>query len=123
MCARQRFRLEQVGMTTFIHYFASLRARMWTYVNNMVCHFDHIRVMLHHDDRGALVSEFLQQLVHAMHIAWMQPHTRLIENIDHIGQAAAQMLDDFYTLRLATRQCIRFTAEAEVFQANIYKIL
>ena len=73
---------------------------MRTHVHDMVCHFDHIRVMLHHDDCVALVAQFLQQLVHAMHIAWMQTHAWFIEDIDHIRETAAQVFDNLYTLRL-----------------------
>ena len=72
--------------------------RKRTHIHDMVCHFDHIRVMFHDDDRVALVAQFLQQLIHAMHIARMQANARLIEDIHHVGQAAAEMLDDLHTL-------------------------
>ena len=79
--------------------------------------------MFHYQHGVALIAQLLQVLVQAMYIARVQTHARLIENIHHIHQAAAQMLDHLDTLRLAARKCVGFAAQAQIFQASVDHIL
>src|SRR5262249_23886572 len=44
-------------------------------------------------------------------------------DIHHIHQTAAQVFDHLNALRLATRQGIGFTIEAEIFKANVDHVL
>ena len=69
----------------------------------MVCHFDHVGVMLHDDDRVALVAQFLKEFIHTVNIARMQADAWLVEDVHHIGQTAAEVFDDLDALRLAAR--------------------
>ena len=89
----------------------------------MVRHLDHVRVMLHDDDRVALVAQLLQQLIQAVHVARVQADARLVEDVHHVHQAAAQVLDHLDALRFAAGQRIGLAVQAEIFEADIHQVL
>ena len=70
-----------------------------------------------------LSRRFAQQLIQAVNVARVQANARLVEDIEHVYKAAAEMLDHLDALRLAAGERIGFAIEAEVFQADIDHVL
>ncbi len=58
-----------------------------------------------------------------MYVARVHSDAGFVKDVQYIHQAAAQVFDHLNALRLAARQRIGFTAQAEVFQANIDHVL
>ena len=89
----------------------------------MIGHRHDGRVVLHHQHGVALVAQGLQQFVHAVDIARVQPDAGLVENIHGVHQAAGQVLDDFDPLRLAARERVGGAVEAQILQADVGQAL
>ena len=123
MLARQRIGLEQAGIAAFIDNLAAAAPGMRAHIDDMIGHFDHIRVMLDHDDGVALVAQFLQQFIHAVHVARVQADARFVKDIHHIHQTAAEVFDDLDALRFAAGERVGLAVEAEIFQADIDQML
>ena len=60
----KRLTVKQFVVTAFKDDFAPSHTRAWTHINNVVGYFYHFLVMLHEDDRVAVVFQFLYRLLH-----------------------------------------------------------
>ena len=79
--------------------------------------------MFDDEDRVALVPQLLQQFVEPVYVTRVQPDAGLIEDVHDIDQAAADVLDHLYPLRLAAGERIRGPVKAEVLQADVDHVL
>ena len=123
MAAGQGVGVAQTGIAAFVDNLPAATARLWPHIDNVIGRLDHIRVMFDDDDGVAFVAQFLQQFVHAVNIARVQPNAGLIKNIHHIDQAAAQMFDDLDALRFAAGEGVGGAVEAEIFEPNVNQML
>ena len=121
--AGQRIGVQQILVAALEDDLAALLPGVGTHIDDVIRHFDHVRIVLHDEDGVALVAQLLQQLIQAMHVAWVQSDARLVEDIHHVHQAAAQMLDDLDALRFAAGKRVGFAVQAEIFQADIDQML
>src|SRR5437764_1348998 len=80
---------------------------------------DRLLVMLDDDDRVAEVAQPLQRLQEARIVALMQPDRRLVEDIEHAGEARADLRGKPDALALAARQGRRCARQREIVEPDI----
>ena len=65
---------------------------------------DHLAIMFDQDQRVAEIAEVVQGLAAAGVVARMQADGRLVEHVEHAGQAAADLAGQANALRFAAGQ-------------------
>ena len=92
-------------------------------VDHVIGRLDHVRVVLDDDHGVAPVAQQLQQLGQAVHVARVEPDARLVEDVHHVDQAAAEVLDQLDALGLAAGQRVGLAVEAQVVQPDVDHVL
>ena len=110
--------LQQVLIAARKNDFTAVLACLGPYIDDMVGNRDDIRIMFHHKDCIALVTQLLQQVIHPVDIPGMHSCTGFVKNISHSGQAAAHIPDKLQALRLPAGQRRSFTVQVEIGQAD-----
>ncbi len=82
---------------------------------------DRLLVMLDDDDGVALVAQVLERLQQPVVVALVQADRRLVEHVEHAGQARADLGGEPDALALAARQRAGRAAERQVVQPDIHK--
>jgi hypothetical protein len=100
---------------------AARGARARAEVDDVVRDRDHLRLVLHHEHRVALVAQAKQQVVHPLDVVRVQADRRLVEDIGHVGKRRPELPDHFGSLRLAAGERARLAIEAEVTQADLHE--
>src|SRR5947209_13520209 len=85
--------------------------------------FDDVGIMFNHDHAVAFITQLLLEFIQAVYVTRVHSDAGFVKDVQYIHKAAAQVFDHLNALRLAARQRIGFTAQAEVFQANIDHVL
>ena len=85
----------------------------------MVGDGDHVLVVLHHQNRVALVPELPQQVVHAVNVTGVHPGAGFVEDIGHACQAAAHVPHQLESLGLAAGEGRCIPVQMEIGQANL----
>ena len=117
---RHAFRVGQhFGWRTFGNDLAAMHARRRPHVDDMVGRQDRILIVLNHDHGIAEVAQPFQRFQQARIVALVQADTRLVEYIEHAGQARADLAGQPDALALAARQGAGSAAERQVFEADI----
>ena len=80
---------------------------------------DRLLVMLDDDDRVAEIAQPLQGHEQAAVVALMQADRRLVEHIEHAGQAGADLRGEPDALALAARQGAGSARQGQVFEPDI----
>ena len=75
--------------------------------------------MLDDDDRVAEVAQVLQRLEQAGVVALVQADRRLVEHVEHAGQAGADLRGEADALALAARQRAGVARQGQVVEADI----
>ncbi len=78
-----------------------------------------VLVVLHHDDRVSLIAEPGQRLQKPVVVARVQPDRRLIQDVEHADQPAADLPGQPDPLQLAAGKRGRRTVEREVLEAHV----
>ena len=123
MAPRQGIGCEQAGVAALEDDGAAARPGKRPDVDHVVGGLDHVGVVFDDEHRVALVAQLLQQLVQAVHVARVHADARLVKDVQHVHQAAAQVLDHLDALRLAARERVGFPVQAEVFQPDVDHVL
>ena len=92
-------------------------------VDDVIGNLDHVRIVLDDDDRVALVAQLLEQLVETMDVARVQADARLVEDVHHVHEAAAEVLDHPDPLRFAAGQRVGLPIQGEVLEADVDHVL
>ena len=87
-------------------------------VDDPVGGVDRLFVVLDDDERVAEVAQGHQRLDEPAVVALVQTDRRLVEHVEHAGQARADLRRQADALRLATRQRRRRAAQAEVVETR-----
>ncbi len=95
---RQRVRPREILIAALEHDTPARRPGVRPDVDNIVGDADDVGVVLDDDHGVAFVAELLQQLVEAMHVARVQADARLVEDVHHVDEAAAEVLDHLHAL-------------------------
>src|SRR2546426_890943 len=83
---------------------ATLLAGAGAQVDHVVCGGNRVRIVFHHQDGVAQVSQGLQDVNQAVGVARMQPDGRLIEHVERPHQMRAERSGQLNALRLAARK-------------------
>ena len=116
-------RLSRVGHhllgRAFGHHLAAMDAGARAHIHDMVGGEDRLLVMLDDDDAVAEVAEPVERLEQPRIVALMQPDGRLVQHIEHAGEARADLRGEADALALAARQRAAGAGESEVVEADI----
>ncbi len=80
---------------------------------------DRILVMLHHQHRVAQALEPLQRAEQALIVALVQADARLVQHVEHAGQARADLAREPDALALAAGERRRAARQGEVIEPDI----
>ena len=95
-------------------HFAAVFARTRPDIHHIVCCTDRFLVVLHHNQGVAEVAHLLQRLEQARVVPLMQADARLVENIQHAHQPAADLGGKTDALRLAAGKRHGGTRERQI---------
>ncbi len=98
---------------------AAMDAGRRPHVDEVVGAADGVLVMLDDDDRVAEIAQPLQRLQEPGIVALVQPDRRLVEHVEHAGEARADLRGEADALALAARQRARGARQAEIIESDI----
>ena len=78
-------------------------------------------VVLYHQHRISQIAHLLESMDQARRVALVQADTRLIQHIEHPGEARAYLRRQPDALRLAARKRARGAAQAQIIQPHIHE--
>ena len=90
-----------------------------THVDQMICGADRVLVMLDDDHGVAEVAQPPQRREQAGVVALVQADRRLVEHVEHAGQAGADLRRQADALALAAGQGARGAQQGEVVETDI----
>ena len=111
--------LEQVLQRARDDDLAAVLAGARTDVDDVVGDADRLLVVLDDDHRVAEVAQAQHRVDEALVVALVQPDRRLVEHVEHAGEAAADLRREPDALRLAAGERARRAVEAEVVEADV----
>ena len=97
----------------------AMHTRRWAHVDDMVSGENGVLIMLHNDHGVSKITQAFQCFQQAIIVALMQANARLIQNIEHAGQAGANLAGEADALAFTAGQRARSAAERQVFEADI----
>ena len=99
--------------------FAPLASGFRPEIEDIVGRLDDLPVMLDHEDRIAQVAELADRADQPAVIARMESDRRLVEDVKHAGQAAADLRRQADPLRLAAREGRRRPCQGQVAEPDV----
>ena len=100
-------------------HLAAMDAGARPHVDQVVGGADRLLVVLDDDHGVAEVAQPLQRLQQARVVALVQADRRLVEHVEHAGQAGADLRGEPDALALAARQRARVARQRQVFEPDI----
>jgi hypothetical protein len=88
-------------------------------VDDVVGDRDRLRLVLHDEDRVALVPQPQQQVVHPLDVMGMQARGGLVEDVGDVGERGAEVADHLDPLRLAARHRAGRAVETEIPEPDL----
>ncbi len=98
---------------------STVGARAGAEVDHVVGDLDHLRLVLDHQHRVALVAQPPQQLVRPLDVMGMQARGGLVEDVGDVGERRPEVADHLDALRLAARERARRPVEREVAEPDL----
>ena len=105
------------------HDVSAANARAGTKIDDVVGRPHRVFVVLDDDHRVALVAESGERFQQAVVVAGMQADGRLVEDVEHADQPAADLAGQPDPLHLAARKGRRGAVQAEIFEAHVLEEL
>ncbi len=105
------------------HHVAAVDAGGGADVHHVVGGADGVLVVLHHDDGVAEVAEVLQRLQQAGVVALVEADRRLVQHVEHAGEAGADLRGKADALALAAGKGGGGAGEGEVVEADVVEEL
>ena len=99
----------------------AVNARAGPHVHEVIGVHHGVLVVLDDDQGVPQVAQVLEGADQAVVVLGVQPDGRLVEHVQHAGQAAADLRGQPDTLRLAARQGVRGAVQAQVIQAHVHQ--
>ncbi len=88
-------------------------------VDDVVGRDDHLRLVLHDEDRVALVPQLAEQPVHPLDVVGVEAGGGLVEDVRDIGQRGPDVADHLDPLGLAARERSGRSIEAQVAEPDL----
>src|SRR5690606_2739487 len=95
------------------------RARPGAELDDVVGRGDHVPVVLDHDDGVALVAQAPQQPDQPGHVVRVQAGARLVDEVDEVGEGAAELANQRDALRLAAGEGRGLAVEVQVAEPDV----
>ena len=116
----QRIRvLHDLGRRALRHDLAAMHAGAGADVDDVIGQANRVLVMLDHDHGVAEVAQPLQRVEQPRIVALVQADRRLVQHVEHAGQARADLRGQADALALAAAQCAGGAREREIVQADV----
>src|SRR6218665_794876 len=109
---------EQIGIAAGVHDGATVNARAGANIDDPIGGADGVFIVFNHNEGVPQVPQREQCFNKAAVIALVQADTRLVEHVEHTGQARADLGGESNTLRLTTRKGTRCPSQIQVAEAN-----
>ena len=110
------------GLQLFVgaveHEATATGPRLGTDLEDLVGNLHDRRIVLDDQHGVAAVAELLEQADHRLDVARVEADGRLVEHVDHLGEAGPEVLDGLDALRLATGQRGGGAVEREVAEPD-----
>ena len=117
---RQRSRLvHQSVERSGVHDAPALLARPETQIDDVVGDFDHVGVVLDHDDGVALIPKLPKNRDEPLVVARVQPDGRLVEHVQRADERRPQRRREVDPLRFAARERGRQAIQREVVEPDV----
>ncbi len=116
---RERIAPHELGRRALRHDVPAVHTSTGTDVDDVVGAHHHLAVVLHHQHAVAAIAQLAQAADQALVIAHVQSDARLVEDVQHAGELAADLRGQADALGLATTERTRTAVKREVFQANV----
>src|SRR5581483_5453150 len=123
LARERRFCLQNLGRRSLGRDLAAAVAGAGAEIEKIIRRANNLAIVLDDDERVAQVAQVLERLQEPAIVARMQSNSRLIEDVEHAGEAAADLAGQADALGLAATQRGRLPAEREVIEADIDKKL
>ena len=121
--AGQRIGIAQILRRSVEHDLAAAFTRSGAHVQHAVGRQHHGRVVLHHHQRIARVTQPRHGFDDAVHIARMQAYAGLVQHKQRVDQRGAECGREVDALYLAARQGAALAVQAQVTNAHVAQIL
>ena len=105
-----------------VHHFAARRPRPRPEVEHPVGGADHLRIVLHHQDRVARVAQPVEDFDHAPEVARVQPHARLVEDEQGVDERRPERGGEVDALDFAAAQGAGLAVEGEIAEAHVDEV-
>ena len=115
----ERVFFSEVGVAAGVHDRAAVDAGARADVDDPVGGADRVLVVLDDDQRVAEVAQRDERVDEATVVALVQADARLVEHVEHAGEAGADLGRQADALRLAARERGRRAGEVEVAEADV----
>ena len=110
--------LHEVGVAAGVHHGAAVHAGARTDVDDPVGGADRVFVVLDDDERVAEVAEGDERVDEAPVVALVQPDARLVEHVEHAGEARTDLRRESDALRLSAGEGPGSPREVEVAESH-----
>ena len=101
------------------HDLAAVNAGSGADIHKVVGGENGVFVMFDHDHRITEIAQMPQRVEQARIVALVQADRRLVQHVEHAGQAGADLRGESYALALAARKRAGIARQGEVVQADI----
>ena len=98
---------------------SALGAGAGTDLEHVIGRGDHGGVVLDHQHRVALVAQLLEQVQHRADVLGVQPDRRLVDHVQHLHEARAEVLDGLQPLRLPARERGRRARQLQIAEPDV----
>ncbi len=119
LCRERVFGLQQLGGCSGKNNFAAVDARAEAEVDHIVGFADRLFVVFDNDDSIAEVAQFFERGEQAVVVALVQTDAGFIENVEHAGEARADLRREPDALRFAAGERPAFAVERQVVEPDI----
>ena len=117
--ARKRLAVQQFLVGAFEDDLSALHPRARTHIDDVIGDFDDLLVVLHEDDRVAVIFELLHRLLHQQDVVVVETHAGFVEDVHHVGKGRVDVFGDLATLRLAAGEGTDGAVEGEVAESDL----
>jgi len=100
---------------------APIAPRTRAEVDDVIGDLDDLGLVLHDENRVALVAQTPKQSVHPLDVMRMQTGCGFVEDVGDVGQTRAHVPDHLGSLRLAARQRPGCSVQRQVAQTDLHK--
>ncbi len=115
----ERGSFEQAGDRPLVDDLSPLVSRPGPEVDHVIRAPDQLRVVLHHDHRVAGLGQASENSRQPPRVSRVQPHRRLVEDVEGAGERASEGGGQRHPLGLAPGEGARLSAEREVSEAGV----